>query len=46
MANILLSAFSDEYAASFEEQLSAMQGFGIKYIEPRFIDEKNICYLI
>ena len=45
MANILLSAFSDEYAASFEEQLSAMQGFGIKYIEPRFIDGKNISAL-
>lgn len=45
MANILLSAFSDEYAASFEEQLSAMKGFGIGYIEPRFIDGKNVSAL-
>lgn len=45
MIDIKISAFSDEYADSFEEQLEGMSGFGIKYIEPRFIDGKNISVL-
>ena len=42
MKNIILSAFSDEYATSFEEQLEGMRGFGIKYIELRHADGKNV----
>ena len=45
MGNILLSAFSDEYAKPFEEQLQGMSGFGIKNIELRFIDGKNVSEL-
>lgn len=45
MANILLSAFSDEYAKDFEEQLSAMTRFGISHIELRFIDGENVSLL-
>ena len=45
MAKLTLSAFSDEYAKAFEEQLAAMQSFGIGYIEPRFIGSKNVADL-
>ena len=45
MKNIIFSAFSDEYATSFEEQLSAMAQFGIRHIELRFIDGKNVSAL-
>ncbi len=45
MSNIILSAFSDEYAVDFEEQLKGMQTLGIKYIEPRNISGKNISLL-
>lgn len=45
MGNIILSAFSDEYAASFEEQLEGMRGFGIKHIELRHADGKNVSEL-
>lgn len=45
MADFLLSAFSDEYADSFTEQLEALQKFDIKYNELRFIDKKNIADL-
>ena len=45
MSEILISAFSDEYAVDFEEQLKGMQSLGIKYIEPRHISGKNISLL-
>ena len=46
MAKLLLSAFADEYADSFTEQLEALQKFDIKYSELRFIDKKNIAETI
>lgn len=45
MSNIKLSAFADEYADSFEEQLQALNGFGIEHIEIRHVDKKNISIL-
>lgn len=45
MKNIIFSAFSDEYAKDFEEQLAAMERFGIKHIELRFIDGENVSAL-
>ena len=45
MSKLMLSAFSDEYAASFEEQLEAMKHFGIDFIELRFVDKKNVSVL-
>jgi len=45
MGNIVLSAFSDEYAVPFEEQLAAMAGFGIGHIELRQADGKNVAAL-
>lgn len=45
MSNILISAFSDEYAKDFEEQLSAMESFGIDHVELRFIDGENVSAL-
>ena len=45
MSNIILSAFSDEYAVPFEEQLSAMKRFGIGHIELRQADGKNVAAL-
>ena len=42
MSQLKLSAFADEYDASFDEQLSALKDFGIENIELRHIDEKNI----
>ena len=45
MSNLLISAFADEYADSFEEQLHALRGFGIGHIEIRHLDGKNISLL-
>ena len=45
MVSIRLSAFSDEYAKSFEEQLSAMTAFGIDTVELRFVDGENVSAL-
>lgn len=42
MSNIILSAFSDEYASGFEEQLIGMNKLGVKNIEIRFIDGQNV----
>ena len=42
MSKIILSAFSDEYASSFKEQLAGMNEFGIKNIELRNVDGKNV----
>lgn len=45
MGKFLLSAFADEYAADFEEQLKALKTFEIPYVELRYINEKNISVL-
>ncbi len=45
MANILLSAFADEYSADPKRHLEYLKAEGIGYIEPRFIGEKNIADL-
>lgn len=45
MAKLVLSAFSDEYADGFPEQLAAMERLGIEYIELRFVDKKNVSVL-
>ena len=45
MASIILSAFADEYADSFEEQLSGLRGLGISHIEIRHVNKKNISKL-
>ena len=45
MVDLKLSAFSDEYADGFAEQLSAMREFGITHIELRHADKKNVSVL-
>ena len=45
MANIKLSAFSDEYTDRFEDQLAGMRRFGIDHIELRHADGKNVSVL-
>ena len=45
MANIILSAFADEYADSFEEQLLGLCRLGISHIEIRHVNKKNISAL-
>lgn len=45
MAELIISAFADEYCDSFLEQVKAMKDFGIGYIEVRFVDKKNISTL-
>ncbi|MBQ8432696.1 MAG: sugar phosphate isomerase/epimerase [Clostridia bacterium] len=45
MSDLILSAFSDEYADSFEEQLRAMVEFGIDCIELRHVNGKNVSAL-
>lgn len=45
MANIILSAFADEYADSFEEQLLGLCKLGISHIEIRHVNKKNISAL-
>lgn len=45
MARIILSAFADEYADSFEEQLSGLRRLGISHIEIRHVNKKNISKL-
>ena len=45
MANIILSAFADEYADSFEEQLLGLRRLGISHIEIRHVNKKNISAL-
>lgn len=37
-----MSAFADEYSDNFDTQLAMLNEQGIGYIEPRFIDGKNI----
>ena len=45
MANIILSAFADEYADSFEEQLQGLCKLGISHIEIRHVNKKNVSVL-
>jgi len=45
MANLILSAFSDEYAESLIEQCKALNSFGIEYMEMRGVDGKNVSAL-
>ena len=45
MAKIILSAFADEYSASFTEQLEGMRKFGIDFVEVRGVDGKNVSIL-
>lgn len=42
MANLMLSAFADEYASDLTEQLEALQGFKINFLELRHADGKNV----
>ena len=42
MKKLILSAFSDEYAEGLEEQCKALNGFGIKYMEMRGVNGKNV----
>ena len=42
MSKIIMSAFADEYATAFEEQLQGMRDFGIQYIELRHADGINV----
>ena len=45
MRQYLLSAFADEYASDFDTQLSMLSDNNIQYIEPRFINGKNVSLL-
>lgn len=45
MNKFILSAFADEYADSFTEQLEALKNFGIDYTELRFADKINVADL-
>lgn len=45
MANYLLSAFADEYSKDLDTQLAMLAKEGVSYIEPRFVDGKNISSL-
>ena len=45
MGKLILSAFADEYDRDLEEQLKALNSFGIEYLEIRFVGEKNISVL-
>ena len=42
MADIKLSAFADEYATATDDQIRGLGELGIKYIEVRQLDGKNI----
>lgn len=45
MGKYLLSAFADEYSGNFDTQLAMLTQQGVSYIEPRFLDGKNISSL-
>lgn len=45
MGKVILSAFADEYADSFSEQLAALNRFGIEYLELRHADGKNVAQM-
>lgn len=45
MAKIILSGFFDEHSDSFDGQLEAMSSFGVKNVEIRHVDKKNVSIL-
>jgi sugar phosphate isomerase/epimerase len=45
VANLILSAFSDEYTDSLLEQCKALNSFGIPYMEIRGVNGKNVSTL-
>ena len=45
MPRVILSAFADEYSPELEQQLQVLRENGIGYLEPRFLDGKNIADL-
>ena len=45
MVKYVLSAFADEYDQDFQTQLIALNGYGIKYIEIRGVNGKNVSLL-
>ena len=45
MSDIIFSAFSDEYAVYFNEQLAGMKALDIGYIELRFVDGRSVSEL-
>ena len=45
MKHYTLSAFADEYDSDFEAQLAALQRFGVRYLELRFVDGTNVADL-
>ena len=45
MSKPILSAFADEYKTDFDGQLEGLRGFGIDFIELRFVDGKNVATL-
>ena len=45
MSHFKLSAFADEYAVSFEEQLRGLTRFGIDHMEIRHVNGQNISVL-
>ncbi len=45
MVNLKLSAFADEYADRFEDQLSAVRHFNMDHLELRHVDGKNVSVL-
>lgn len=45
MAKIILSGFFDEHSDSFDGQLEAMSRFGVKNVEIRHVDKKNVSVL-
>ena len=45
MAKLTLSAFSDEYADSLQQQCQALNSFGIEYMEMRGVNGKNVSTL-
>ncbi len=45
MAQILISAFADEYSHDPLLQVQTLKSHGFKYIEPRFINGKNVADL-
>lgn len=42
MAQFILSAFADEYSPKFDEQIEGLKINGVKYMEIRGVDGKNI----
>ena len=40
-----LSAFADEYSHNLTDQLDFLRSNNLQYIEVRFIDQRNICFL-